>query len=381
MKKSIIMFSFLFIGILLGIGISFLIFKNTLDNKKIDNIEVKEHENIKYYVITGDYSGEYDYQKMSLSEYYQDYEEAIDKIKLYNTTSLLTYQEYMDFCSRWNLKQKYSDNNKKYMIVSYASYGSPNISLRMANVTINNGKITLYLWENLSGVTADITGYFLAVPVDSSIYQSEVIMTYTEEEYQNIVKYGEKNDPNQMLDYKPIIYLYPEKEMEITVKLSSPWNLLTSYPRYHDGWKVLATPDGDIYDFQTNRHYYALYWEGKNHDVKMEDDGFVVQKNDLILFLEDKLHILGLNEREINEFIIYWLPKLEENEYNYIRFEKEEEINNYMGLEVIPKPDTIIRVLMDYQGLKEKINIKEQKLTPQERHGYTVVEWGGTKIK
>ena len=34
--------------------------------------------------------------------------------------------------------------------------------------------------------------------------------------------------------------------------------------------------------------------------------------------LEEKLAILGLTERESEEFIVYWLPKLEKNKYNYI---------------------------------------------------------------
>ena len=37
--------------------------------------------------------------------------------------------------------------------------------------------------------------------------------------------------------------------------------------------------------------------------------------------------MLGLNDREAEEFIVYWLPKLEENKYNLIRFETAEEIN------------------------------------------------------
>lgn len=93
------------------------------------------------------------------------------------------------------------------------------------------------------------------------------------------------------------------------------------------------------------------------------------------------MQILGLNEREIEEFIIYWLPILQKNEYNYIRFASSEETNKNMPLNVEPNPDTTIRVLMTYKGLKEPIDIKEQKLVTPNREGFTVVEWGGTEIK
>ena len=63
------------------------------------------------------------------------------------------------------------------------------------------------------------------------------------------------------------------------------------------------------------------------------------------------------------------------------RFATEEEINENMPLEINPKPDTIIRILMTYKGLDEPIDVEEQKLITPERNGFVVVEWGGTEIK
>jgi hypothetical protein len=72
---------------------------------------------------------------------------------------------------------------------------------------------------------------------------------------------------------------------------------------------------------------------------------------------------------------------MEHNKYNYIRFETKEEINSYMPLKITPKPDSMIRIVMDFKALDNKINIKEQTLTTPSRTGYTVVEWGGSEIK
>lgn len=91
--------------------------------------------------------------------------------------------------------------------------------------------------------------------------------------------------------------------------------------------------------------------------------------------------MLGLNEREDEEFIIYWLPILQENEYNYIRFATMDEINSNMPLEFSVEPDTLIRVLMQYKPLDENIEVKEQELVTPKRNGFTIVEWGGTEIK
>lgn len=180
---------------------------------------------------------------------------------------------------------------------------------------------------------------------------------------------------------KPIIYLYPKEETEVEVKVTYPEKLTCTYPEYEDSWKVLAEPTGELRDLKTERSLYCLYYEGLNTIETPKDEGFVVKGEDTILFLEEKLEILGLTEREANEFIIYWLPKLEVNEYNFIRFQTIEEINENMPLEITPTPDTIIRVMMEYKPLTEYMEVQEQSLTTPIREGFTVVEWGGTEIK
>lgn len=191
----------------------------------------------------------------------------------------------------------------------------------------------------------------------------------------------DSNDPNEPVDYKPIIYLYPNEKTEITVKLGKPNNLTVTYPVYNDGWKIIANPDGTLIDANTGRQLYSLYWEGLHSEPIKLDEGFVVSRGDTIKFLEEKLEILGLNEKESEEFIIYWLPKLQENKYNFIRFADIDEINKNMPLELSEKPDTMIRILMQYKALDKPIKVREQKLNKVNRVGFTVVEWGGTIIK
>ena len=182
--------------------------------------------------------------------------------------------------------------------------------------------------------------------------------------------------------HKPIIYLYPEEETQISVELPQSEQLTVSYPKYTDGWDVVAKENGDLIDLETGRNLYSLYYESENIvNFKVEKEGFVIKGEDSAEFLEEKLEILGLTEREAEEFIIYWLPKLEENEYNYIRFANEEEIEENMPLKITPEPDTVIRVMMTFKGLEAPIEVEEQKLETPERTGFVAVEWGGTEIK
>ena len=182
--------------------------------------------------------------------------------------------------------------------------------------------------------------------------------------------------------YKPIIYLYPTEEKQVSVQLGYKEKIICSYPKYTTGWNVITQPNGDLKDIDTNKSLYSLYYESNNVvEFKVEKDGFIVKGEDSAEFLEEKLKILGLTDREAEEFIIYWLPKLEANKYNYIRFATREEIDANMPLIITPTPDTTIRVLMEYKRLENPIEVEEQNLGKTERKGFVAVEWGGTEIK
>lgn len=215
------------------------------------------------------------------------------------------------------------------------------------------------------------------MPVGTPIQYRECSST---SEISNLQNYGTKQ--TELSVDKPIIYLYPTEDTEVSVKLLKDKKITCSYPKYKGEWKVLAQPNGNLKDLSTNRQLYSLYYESKNTiEFKVEDEGFVVKGEDTIRFLEEKLAILGLTEREAEEFIVYWLPKLQSSKYNYIRFATLDEINENMPLEINPKPDTVIRVVMTFKELDNPIDIKEQKLITPDRTGFVAVEWGGTEIK
>ena len=57
-----------------------------------------------------------------------------------------------------------------------------------------------------------------------------------------------KNIPQEEVDAKPVIYLYPEKETAVDVSLDYKGELTCTYPEYDGGWSVIAKPDGTIFD-------------------------------------------------------------------------------------------------------------------------------------
>ncbi len=179
--------------------------------------------------------------------------------------------------------------------------------------------------------------------------------------------------------YKPVIYLYPEKETGVSVKLSLEGNLTCTYPSYNNGWKVTAFPDGTLQDANGQTYNY-LYWEGEIYAPFDLSKGFCVKGEDTASFLEEALEKLGLCRREANEFIVYWLPQMEQNPYNIISFQTSV-YTDAAQLEVTPKPDTVIRVFMAFQATDRMEEIPPQELTAPRRLGFTLVEWGGTELK
>ena len=179
--------------------------------------------------------------------------------------------------------------------------------------------------------------------------------------------------------YKPVIYLYPETETVVSVNLQLDGKLTCTYPAYNNGWKVTATPNGTLTDGKGQTYNY-LYWEGETAATWDMSKGFCVKGEDTAAFLEVALEKLGLNRREANEFIVYWLPLMEQNPYNIISFQTDS-YTDAAQLQITPAPDTLIRVFMAWQAADTFTQIEEQELTAPERTGFTVVEWGGTEIE
>lgn len=57
---------------------------------------------------------------------------------------------------------------------------------------------------------------------------------------------------------KPVLYLYPIEDMNVSVNFEKEELLGTTYPKFKDSWDVFVKTDGSIYD-KDGKYYYALY--------------------------------------------------------------------------------------------------------------------------
>ena len=178
---------------------------------------------------------------------------------------------------------------------------------------------------------------------------------------------------------KPVIYLYPKETMDISVKINIKNSKFTViYPKFNgkNTWNVRAKPNGDI--LIKDKAYPYLFWEADSYKGDEMNEGFIVSEENAEKFLEEKLEIFGLNDKEKTDFITFWLPVLLNNKLSLCTFQSKQFFNDF-ELDITPKPDSLIRVFLSIKQLDAPINIKEQKLESYERKGFTVIEWGGSK--
>lgn len=236
------------------------------------------------------------------------------------------------------------------------SYGKIKVGNINYGLTYNNG--ALFQFDNPDAVDSDYTTGCIEVIYDAS------------------TKTGESKTSYCGGIAKPVLYLYPKKTTKVTVTFEHPEYLETTYPKYTGNWEVKAHSNGDLYD-NNGSYYYALYWDEKKvRDVDFSV-GYYVEKSDAISFLEQKLSYIGLSRREANEFIMYWLPVLEKNEKSLVYFELTEERESYNKLNISPKPDSLLRLVIHIKKVDKKVNIPKQNLTKFQRKGFVAVEWGG----
>lgn len=207
---------------------------------------------------------------------------------------------------------------------------------------------------------------------------------------------------------KPVIYLYPSQPTSISVRLDVPVNFTTQIPAYQGGWQVMAQPNGTLSDLKQSsldcdqydlthfgaeyareacvkNQYPYLYWAGtvRAEDMPKPSGGWVVAHDRLAEFLTSKLTAMGLNAIEQRDFLDYWVPTIQRNQapWYLIGFLQTRELGMLFPMTVVPQPDSVFRIFLDYTPLQSQPEVSPlpQQLQRVERRGFTLVEWGGIK--
>ncbi len=174
---------------------------------------------------------------------------------------------------------------------------------------------------------------------------------------------------------KPVVYLYPTKTTKVKVQVGA--DITKSEPNYDKGWQVTAEPSGKL----TNADgltYDSLFWEGLGHGAYPAiTEGTIVSQSNLQTTIKAQLTELGLSAKESADFLDFWSDKLPKTPYVRLTWFTTKQMDELAPLFVSPRPDSVIRIFLDFQGYQTKISLPAQKLSAIPRTGFTVIEWGG----
>lgn len=176
--------------------------------------------------------------------------------------------------------------------------------------------------------------------------------------------------------YKPNIYIYPEEKTRLEVTLGFPkgGNVVTSIPEYGRGWSVSVDKNGMI-----DNKYGFLFYESTQPDVWQMNEGWIVKQAELQQFFFENMTRYGFKGREIEDFIDYWIPRLNYSSYFEIYPQTQFLIESVIQLNISKKPDNLLRLfyVIKPMNIQKSIVLKEPKIEHQFiREGFVVTEWG-----
>jgi len=181
-------------------------------------------------------------------------------------------------------------------------------------------------------------------------------------------------DTHQVVVHKPNIYLYPKTTCNLSVALEFPMggSVIQSIPSYSNGWNMSVEPSGKI-----NQQYDYLFYESKNPDAYQYDSGWIVGRDTLLSFFTNNLLFAGFSEREKDDFIEYWIPRLVDYPYYTIYPQFANEIGKTIELKISESPDNILRLFYVIKGTTNKAQTLPVPIIPAfKRTGFIVAEWG-----
>lgn len=285
----------------------------------------------------------------------------------------------------------------------------PNVSLRSdstdTSLTVNQSKYTfefspidgskskiLYSIDGVEGkaeLKKGNSAEFITTPgkhVFQFYYSENYFEVYTDslnikDQHHSIYEIRMERADIQIMVDKPVIYLYPEKEIDVEVNLNILGEAKFFYPAYDKAWQFTASPSGEL--AFSDKTYNYLFWEAAQSRTFNEEElktGFNLEKENVVAFLEEKLTLAGLNSKEQADFITYWGPRLTANDLNFVRFEFNETCNRYAELNITPQPDHIYRIYMTWMPIEAELDVIPQEFETFEREGFTVLEWGGSEV-
>ncbi len=173
---------------------------------------------------------------------------------------------------------------------------------------------------------------------------------------------------------KPNIYIYPKNTINLKLALEFPQDgrVVKSIPEIQNNqWDVSVEPTGIIdgsYDF--------LFYESLQPDVWQTQKGWCVPVDSLTSFFVSNLTAYNFSDKEIADFIEFWIPILKDYSYYKIYPQTNATIEQVIRLKLSSQPDNLRRLFYRVIGCNEYTAIPPAEIEDVPREGYYIFEWG-----
>lgn len=268
--------------------------------------------------------------------------------------------------------------------------------------TLTGKTVTIILFQGLD-INVDVLGSYIlnieGIPINQQriIFAGRQLEFYGGKElsYYKICEHSTLHMVLNLRGGKPVINLYSNIERSVNVKLElcdkfnfsaiHPMSFSHNYNENNMEWKnVTIKKDRITYE---NNDYSYLFWEAVTKEMlfDMPDNKFCIstELKELYKFLNIILKRLGLNFREIQDMITYWIKDIIEHKYVVLSFLPLNIYEKIAKLTITPEPKQIIRVFMVFYGSEQYVqyNSKIEDINQIDRNDeFLVVEWGGMGI-
>lgn len=249
--------------------------------------------------------------------------------------------------------------------------------------------------QTTGGKTTSDGAFTFMFPVADSI-----LYCYSENHFEEIIRHPFKEHYAYLIEinlsmavtvtFKPVIYVYGD-DITTELEIIPTGDFRFVYPPMNQNkWKIKSSADGLCTDLSTGKKYPYLFWEGNHpnlhfiqHDNSIE--GFIIDTDTSVIFFENVLAEIGLNDREKTDFITFWAPRVQTAPFALIQFLTTEQYDKEIAeLKINPQPQNILRLHMYFLPLENNqldIELTRPQFQPISREGYTLIEWGGSELK
>ncbi len=176
---------------------------------------------------------------------------------------------------------------------------------------------------------------------------------------------------------KPVIYLYPANTTNVYVSIKIPYGYLTvTTPAIgpQNNWNVIAEPGSKI--LSGGKQYPYLFYESFLPWTLSINRGWVVKGSNVTNWFGTNLPKMGLNANETYDFVSYWSQHLPSSNYYLISLLNSSQLDSTSIINITPKPNTTINVILVIQKLDSPIIVATPNFTVPQRKGFTAVQWG-----